>query len=187
MNNIFIFHGTEGYPEENWFPWLKERLEALGHQVFVPQFPSPPIVPVKISEWFEVLKGYEQYINEDTIFVGHSLGGVFTLRILEKLDHPVRAALFIGTPVGVQPITYYDRDVSFSGFSFNWPSIKSRAKNFVAFQSDNDPYVSLGNGEQLAKELGIELSFIPNAGHFNQKAGYIQFDELLKKIEPLLN
>lgn len=187
MNNIFIFHGTEGYPEENWFPWLKEKLEALGHQVFVPQFPSPPIVPAKISEWFEVLKGYEQYINEDTIFVGHSLGGVFTLRILEKLDHPVRAALFVGTPVGVQPITYYDRDVSFSGFSFDWPAIKSKAKSFVAFQSDNDPYVSLGNGQELAKELGIELSFIPNAGHFNQKAGYTQFDELLKKIEPLLN
>ena len=28
VNNVFIFHGTEGYPEENWFPWLKEKLEA---------------------------------------------------------------------------------------------------------------------------------------------------------------
>ncbi len=30
MRNVFIFHGTEGYPEENWFPWLKEKLEAVG-------------------------------------------------------------------------------------------------------------------------------------------------------------
>ena len=79
MSNIFIFHGTEGYPEENWFPWLKEKLEATGHKVFVPQFPSPPIVPAKISEWFDVLKDYEQYINEGAILIGHSLGGVFTL------------------------------------------------------------------------------------------------------------
>jgi len=187
MSNIFIFHGTEGYPEENWFPWLKEKLEAKGHKVFVPQFPSPPVVPAKISEWFNVLKNYEQYIDEGSILVGHSLGGVFTLKILEKLKYSVEAAFFIGTPIGVRPILNYDRDSSFSGFSFDWSIIKSKSKNFVVFQSDNDPYVSLGNGEELAKKLGAEFCFVPNAGHFNKKAGYIKFDELLKKVELLLN
>ena len=187
MSNIFIFHGTEGYPEENWFPWLKEKLESMGHKVFVPQFPSPPVMPAKISEWFDVLKGYEQYINEDTILVGHSLGGVFTLKILEKLEHSVKAVFFIGTPIGVRPILNYDRDSSFSGFNFDWPIIKSKSKNFVVFQSDDDPYVSLGNGKELARELGIELSFIPNAGHFNKKAGYTKFDELLTRIASILN
>ena len=43
MANIFIIHGTEGYPEENWFPWLKKELEQKGHIVFVPQFPTPPV------------------------------------------------------------------------------------------------------------------------------------------------
>ena len=84
MQTIFIFHGTEGYPEENWFPWLKHELEQKGCKVFVPQFPSPPVVPSKISEWFEVLREYEKYINEETVIIGHSLGGVFTLRILER-------------------------------------------------------------------------------------------------------
>ena len=187
VNNIFIFHGTEGYPEENWFPWLKEELEEMGHKVFVPQFPSPPIVPAKISEWFDVLKNYEQYINEDTLLIGHSLGGVFTLRLLEKLNHSVRAAFFIGTPIGARPILNYDRDCGFSGFSFDWPAIKANSKNFVVFQSDNDPYVSLDNGKELSEKLGVGLSFVPNAGHFNKKAGYTKFDELLKKVEPLLN
>ncbi|KKU49733.1 MAG: hypothetical protein UX71_C0007G0018, partial [Parcubacteria group bacterium GW2011_GWA1_47_10] len=27
------------------------------------------------------------------------------------------------------------------------------------------------------------LSFVPNAGHFNTKAGYTQFPELLEKLE----
>ncbi|MDD4332535.1 MAG: alpha/beta hydrolase [Patescibacteria group bacterium] len=187
MNNIFIFHGTEGYPEENWFPWLKKKLETMGHQVFVPQFPSPPVVPAKIDEWYKVLKNYEQYINEDTILIGHSLGGVFTLRILEKLKHSVRAAILVGTPIGFKPILNYNRDSSFSGFSFDWPIIKSKAKNFVIFQSDNDPYVSFDNGKELARELGVELSFVPNAGHFNKKTNYTKFDDLLKKLEPLLN
>lgn len=185
MNNVFIFHGTEGHPQENWFPWLKEKLESKGCRVFVPQFPSPPVVPAKISEWFDVLKNYEQFINEDAILIGHSLGGVFTLRILEQLKHPVRAAILVGTPIGVRPILNYDRDNGFSGFSFNWPTIKAGTKQFIVYQSDNDPYVSLGNGEELARELDVKLSFIPNAGHFNTRAGYTKFEDLLDKIESI--
>jgi len=185
-NNVFIFHGTEGYPEENWFPWMKEQLEAKGCKVIVPQFPSPPEIPAKISEWFEVLKSYEQYIDENTILIGHSLGGVFALRVLEELKHPVRAVFLAGTPIGVKPIANYDRDNSFSGFDFNWPTIQSNSKHFDVFQSDNDPYVSLGNGKQLAKELGVELTFIPNAGHFNKSSGYLTFPDLLEKIRKIL-
>ncbi|MCR4328230.1 MAG: alpha/beta fold hydrolase [Patescibacteria group bacterium] len=184
MRTIFIFHGTEGHPQENWFPWLKEKLEATGKcKVFVPQFPSPPAVPAKIAEWFEVLKGYEQYINEDTILIGHSLGGIFALRILEQQKHPVRAAVFVGT--FINPVGIY-RDDTFGGFSFDWAEIKANAKDCIVYQSDNDPYVSLANGEELAKNLGVELSFIPNAGHFNAKAGYTKFEALLEKLQGII-
>ncbi len=186
MNNVFIFHGTEGYPQENWFPWLKEKLETKGYRIFVPQFPSPPGEPASVNAWFEVLKEYNQHINDDMILIGHSLGGIFTLRILEQLKLPVKAAILVGTPIGVRPIQNYDRDSSFSGFSFDWPTIKASAKQFVVYQSDDDPYVSLGNGEQLAKKLGVDLTFIPNAGHFNTKAGYTKFEALRERIEDIL-
>jgi len=184
--NIFIFHGTEGHPKENWFPWLKEKLESKGHQVFVPQFPSPTEIPAKIKEWFEVLKNYDQNINEESIFIGHSLGGDFTLRVLEKLTHKIKVAAFVGTPIGVGKILNYDRDMAFGGFDFNWEVIKQKADNFIVFQSDTDPYVSLENGQELAKHLGVELSFVPNAGHFNEKAGYTEFPQLLENLEPFL-
>lgn len=185
-SNVFIFHGTEGYPEENWFPWLKVELETRGCKVFVPQFPSPPVVPSKILEWFEVLKNYEQYIDENTILVGHSLGGVFALRLLEQLKHPVRAVFLVGTPIGIKPIANYDRDSSFSGFNFDWATIKNNSKHFTVYQSDDDPYVGLNNGKELAKNLDTELTFIPNAGHFNKKAGYTSFTDLLEKIRKIL-
>jgi len=186
MKNVFIFHGTEGYPEENWFPWLKEKLESKELEVFVPQFPSPPVVPAKISEWFDVLKKYDEHINEESIIVGHSLGGVFTLRILENLKHAVKAVFLTGTPIGIKPLLNYDRDYAFSGFDFNWEEIKKKSDNFFVFHSDNDPYVSLANGKQLSNNLGVELMFIPNAGHFNAKAGYLKFEELWKKLELLI-
>jgi predicted alpha/beta hydrolase family esterase len=184
--NIFIFHGTEGYPEENWFPWMKHELEERGHQVFVPQFPSPPVVPAKISEWFDVLKEYEQYINPEAVLIGHSLGGIFTLRVLEQLHHSISVAAFVGTPIGVHPIANYDRDNAFSGFAFNWENIRGKANNFIVFQSDNDPYVGLENGQRLATHLGVELDFVPKAGHFNKKAGYVTFESLRDRLLPLL-
>lgn len=186
MKNAFIFHGTEGHPGENWFPWLKKELEKLGYQVYVPHFPSPPEIPAKIDEWFDVLKKYEAHINKDTILIGHSLGGFFNLRLLEKLEHPVKAAVFVGTPIGIRPILNYDRDNSFSSFTFDWSKIIKKAKQFLIFHSDDDPYVSLENGKQLSKHLNIELNFVPNAGHFNVNAGYTKFDLLLEKLKPIL-
>ncbi len=183
MKNAFIIHGTEGHPEENWFPWLKKHLEEQGYTVTVPQFPSPPVVAAKISEWFDVLKEHEDKINKDTIIVGHSLGGIFTLRILEKLRTPVRAVFLTGTPIGIRPILNYDRDSAFSGFDFDWAKIKQNSKRFEVFHSDDDPYVDLANGEELARNLGVKLSFIPNAGHFNKKAGYTKFPQLLEKFD----
>jgi len=183
--NIFIFHGTEGHPQENWFPWLKQELEAKGYEVTVPQFPSPPVVPAKISEWFDVLKNYQDKITENTIIIGHSLGGIFTLRVLEKLDHPIKTAFFVGAPIGARPILNYDRDNAFSGFDFDWGTIKQKAKDFVVYQSDDDPYVGLDNGKELAKHLGVELSFIPNAGHFNARAGYTKFEDLRDKLQTI--
>ena len=179
---VFIFHGTEGFPEENWFPWLKQELEKENCTVFVPQFPSPPVVPAKIAEWFDVLEEYKKHINEDTILIGHSLGGIFTLRILEKLSHPVRAAFFIGAPIGVQPIANYERDRRFSGFVFDWATMKKNARHFSVYHSDDDPYVCLKNGKELAAHLGILLSFVPHAGHFNTKSGYTAFEELRNAV-----
>jgi len=180
MKNAIIIHGTEGCPEENWFPWLKKELEQIGYQVSVPQFPSPPIIPAKISEWFDVLKDYE--INQDTVIVAHSLGGIFALRILEKLSVPVKAVYFISAPIGINPIKYYDRDLAFSGLEFDWDKIRKNAKHFVVFHSDDDPYVDLANGKKLAENLDVKLHLVPNSGHFNTSAGYIKFPDLLEEI-----
>ncbi|MBI4453381.1 alpha/beta hydrolase [Candidatus Woesearchaeota archaeon] len=180
MANAFIFHGTSGYPEENWFPWLKERLESLNYRVFVPQFPTPE--NQSLENWFKVFEKYKKYYTLDTILIGHSLGGAFLLRVLEKYNIKIKAAYIIAAPIGVLPIKNYDGDKLFIKHAFDWEKIKSHAGKFFVFHSDNDSYVCLGNGEKLAKHLKTELTFIPNAGHFNAKAGYLKFELLLDKI-----
>lgn len=180
MKPAFIFHGTAGYPSENWFPWLKKELEALGYAVHVPQFPTPE--GQTLENWFSVFGKYEKHWQEGTVAIGHSLGGAFLLRLLEKHPVKIRLAAFVAAPIGMRPIRNYDADRLFVGKGFDFGTIRKRADNFLVFQSDNDPLVSRGNGEKLAEELEVPLSFVHNAGHFNAKAGYTKFELLLEKI-----
>jgi len=175
----FFFHGTAGSPQENWFPWLKVELEKQGVEVIVPQFPTPE--NQTLENWLQVMTPYQDKINADTIFVGHSLGGVFALRLLEKLSAPVRGVYFICTPIGTTPVKNVDNDKLFLG-QFDWKKISANGHNFSVYHSDDDPYVGLENGHELASKLGVNLNFIPKAGHFNQAAGYLEFHQLLADI-----
>ncbi len=147
--NAFIFHGTAGHPQENWFPWIREKLEARGLEVFVPRFPTPE--GQSLEAWLKVLEHLRGKINRDTIIIGHSLGGMFALKLLELLEQSVKLAVFVATPIGVGEIKNYDADKAFAGFDFDWEKIKANSKNFIVYHSDNDPYVSLENGQELAK------------------------------------
>lgn len=182
--NFLIFHGTGGSPRGNWFSWLKKELEKKNYKVFVPQFPTPE--GQSLQSWLNILENYNKYINEKSVIIGHSLGGLFLLRVLERLESLIYAAFFVSAPVGVKPIRYYESDFKFSGFDFDWKKIKSNALNFRVYHSDNDPYVCLGNGEKLAKELNTELIFIPQAGHLNAESGYMTFEKLLADLNKLI-
>ncbi|MBI5227309.1 alpha/beta hydrolase [Candidatus Micrarchaeota archaeon] len=184
MTNIFIIHGTGGHPGENWFPWLKQELENLGCKVIVPQFPTPQNQTPET--WFEVFDKHKKDFNSDTLLVAHSLGGAFALRILERSPIKINAAFFVGTPIGVRPIKNWDGDQPFIGKPFNWTKIKSNCENMHVFHSDDDPFVGIGNGIELAKNLNADFTHLPSAGHFNAKAGYTKFDLLLEKIKSLL-
>jgi predicted alpha/beta hydrolase family esterase len=181
MANAFIFHGTNGYPEENWFPWLKEKLGKLNCTVFVPRFPTPE--NQTLENWFKVFEKYKNNFNSETILIGHSLGGAFLLRVLEKTEFKIKAAIIVSAPVGIKPIKNWEGDQPFIGKPFNLKKIKNSCQKFFVFHSDNDPYVGIGNGKETAKKLGAKLIFVPNAGHFNKAAGYTKFELLLEKIK----
>jgi predicted alpha/beta hydrolase family esterase len=180
FQNAFIFHGTAGSPEGNWFPWLKTKLENQDIVTTVPRFPTPE--GESLDAWLKVLKSQAQQINSASLLIGHSKGGMFLLKVLEQLVEPVDTAVFVSAPIGVKPIRYYEEDKLFSNFEFDWDKIRSKAKHFVVVHSDNDPYVSIENGRQLAKELGIDLTFIPQAGHINSESGFTEFPQILKSL-----
>ena len=54
------------------------------------------------------------------------------------------------------------------------------------YHSDNDPYVPFSFGQEVAENVGIDVHLIKGAGHFNEKASYFRFEQLLKNIKELL-
>ena len=181
MVNLFIIHGITGSSQENWFPWLKGKLELLGVNVIIPDFPNPD--NPKLFEWLDHFKQYHSYFDENSIVVGHSLGTPFLLSLLEK--HRVKAAFFVAGFSSLPNNQFKDKMSNFIK-DFDWKKIKENCEIFYVFHSDNDPYVSIDKAEELKEKLQAELTIVPNAGHFNTAAGYDKFELLLKKIKEKL-
>lgn len=179
IRNIFMIHGVRGNPQENWFPWLKKKIEEEGNRVFIPQFPTPE--GQTLENWLKAFEPYEKYLNENSIVIGHSLGVAFILHILEKKK--VYSAFFVAGFTGKMKNQFDDGVKTFAQRKFDWDAIRKNAKHYIIFHSDNDPYVKLEKAEELATNLGIEVCLVKNAGHFNEVSAYKQFEELFKKIK----
>jgi len=182
MTKFFMIHGAYGNPGENWLPWLKEKLEEMGHTVFAPEFPTPE--DQTLDNWMKAFEYYLHLMDNDTIVVAHSLGPAFILSVLEKVEEPIKAAFFVSPFIGSLKNPDFDRiNKTFVHREFNWDKIKKNCAKFFVFHSDNDPYVPLEKAEEFAKNLGVEVILVKNAGHFNEKAGYTKFEMLFDKIK----
>jgi len=184
--NVIIIHGAFGCPNENWFPFLKREIEALGVNVLVPAFPTPE--GQSLESWLEVFKEYENYLNDKTIFVGHSLGPAFILNLLEKYDKVVAAAYFVAPFTGLINIEDFDKiNYTITDRNFDWDLIKEHCKEFYVYHSDNDPYVPQSKSEFMSKQLGAKkYEIIEGGGHLGASAGFTEFPALFQEIKSKL-
>jgi len=183
--NLFIIHGAYGHPGENWFPWLKSECEAMGHSVYVPGFPTPE--GQSLDNWLKTFSPYQQYVNRDSVFVGHSLGPAFILRLLEGFKDSIHAAFLIAGFISPLGNPEFDKiNSSFINKKFDFSRIRRNCGKFFVYNSDNDPYVPLERGRELANCLKTQLHIIHGAGHFNTAAGYTKFPLLFQQIKEVL-
>ena len=176
MPTVFIFHGLGGNPEENWFPWLKTELEKKGTNVIVPAFPHPqrPL----LDEWFHEFEKHAPLVDASTIFVGHSLGGAFALRLLERTNHPIKATYLVASVSGVVNNDVDPLVTTFNTSPYDWKKIKENGGEMHVIHSNNDPYIALEKAENLARNLCVKVELTKGAGHFNEPSGYVTFPVL---------
>ncbi|MGD9680933.1 MAG: RBBP9/YdeN family alpha/beta hydrolase [Candidatus Obscuribacterales bacterium] len=183
---IIVIHGSYGSPEGNWFPWLKRELESSGHQVLIPRFPTPGDQSLTI--WKAVLADEVERIDSSCILIGHSIGAGFVLNILEDLaSEPVRASCLIAGFLGDLGLPDFDSiNNSFVNRDFDWARIKASAGDLLVMSGDNDPYVPLDRGKELAERLSVSLEIVPGGGHLNAESGFTSFPLLVEKLRPYL-
>jgi uncharacterized protein len=176
-----ILHGIEGYPSENWFPWLAENLQSRGFQVEVPHFPTGE--NRGLGGWRDIFERRFGTLQSFDIVIGHSLGAVFALRLVEQLTKPIKAAFlasaFVG-PINFPP--YAGMISSFFAYEFNWARIREMSRAWHLYHADNDPIVPLASGLAVARNLNVQMRVIPGGGHLNLSAGFVRFDTLLEDV-----
>ncbi len=184
MKNAIILHGTDGYPTENWFDWLRQELEKKSWQVFVPQLPNCDRPNIKIYNKF-LLKEKSYQFNKESILIGHSSGAVAILGLLQVLPESVVVDTCYLIGAFKDNLDWDALDGLFEE-PFDFAKIKNKAKHFVFIHSDNDPYCPLEHAEFLAEKLDGELIIREGQKHFSIGSfgeEYKKFPFLLELIE----
>jgi predicted alpha/beta hydrolase family esterase len=135
--------------------------------------------------WIDYLNENIKDVDEDTFFVGHSLGGISILRYLEGLPEDTRVGGIVlvasfALPVGYSyPDGFCQSDVDFIKIK------KIISDRVVMIHSDNDKYVLNETGRHLHKNLGGKFVIIHRGGHLTSDDGYIEFPEVLEALGSL--
>lgn len=169
---VFIVHGWDGCPEEGWFPWLKNELEDKRIEVFVPQLPDAGTP--RIHKWVSKLTEVVGAADENTYFVGHSMGCQTIARYLETLPEGVKVggAVFVAgffkrlTGLGDDP-SEQETDRHWLGTPIDFARVKSHLPKSIAIFSDDDPWVPLDNQEDFRDKLGSGIIIEHARGHFS--------------------
>ncbi len=173
---VVIVHGWDGFPEEGWFPWLKRELESHNFIVDVPQMPAPD--EPRINNWVPKLKEVVRTPNEDTYFVGHSMGCQTIARYLESLRNNVEVGGAVFVAGFFKRLTNLEDDDVVHDVAKEWLTapidlnkVRQHLKKSVAIFSDNDPYVPIDNQEDFKTKLGCRIIIEHSLGHFSGQTG----------------
>lgn len=184
-NRVIIIHGTECTPNSHWFPWLKSELDGLGLKWICPQFPTPE--EQNLSNWESVFHKYVGDVEDNDVLIGFSTGVALALNILNKSNVSIRATFLVSGFVGDNGVfEKYDKlNETFFAEEFNWLKIQRNGGQIFAYNGDDDPYVPIEKGRELAKLLNVTLSVVKNGGHINTETGYTHFHELLNDFKEI--
>jgi predicted alpha/beta hydrolase family esterase len=169
QKRIFIVHGWAMSSTDGWYPWLAKNLKDIGFSAEVPEMPDTD--NPKIETWVSHIQKIVGQCDEDTFFVGHSIGCQAIMRYFEKLSSEERAegAIFVAPWLTLSNIEGQEERMISSPWintPVDFEKVRNNAKKFICIFSDNDPYVPLKNVELFSKKLGAEVVMEKGKGHF---------------------
>jgi len=118
----------------------------------------------KIDAWVSKLREIAGKVDEDTYFIGNSIGCQTILRYLQELpeESKVGGVLFVAGWVNlilkeIEKEGVMEIAKPWLETPINWAKITKHTKNFIAIFSDDDQYVPLSDSEIFKEKLGAEI------------------------------
>lgn len=180
---VFIVHGYGSDSSYAWLANLKKELEKQGFKVVFPDLPSP--FEPKLEEWLESLHKQIGKIDEDTFFVGYSLGSVTILRYLEG---------FKGQKVGgVLLVGGFDKPLSilsvldpFVKEPLDYKALNAMIKQRIVISAKDDKIVPTHLSQDLAQNLKAEFIQLESGGHFMEEDGFKEFPKAYEVLMQMM-
>jgi len=177
MKNYFIIHGTYGHNKENWFPWLENELLNSGCEVNNFNYPTP--VGQDFENWSQVLDKVKDKINNESVFICHSIGCVFLAKYCITRNIKIGKCIFVSGCNNYYNLEEFDK-LNKSMFTDEINKFVNLCEERICIYSKDDPYIKLEALISFAKSINAKEIVYEKAGHFNEKAGYIKFEDILK-------
>lgn len=182
MKTIYLIHGWSGNPNNAWFPWVKEKLEEKGFLVYSLEMPDRD--HPKIEPWVSKIKETVISPDENTHFIGHSIGCQTIMRYLETSEKPVGKIVLVApffSLIGTEEDTDEEKELAkpWLETEINTDKVKINCKEIVCIFSDNDPVVSLDQKEIFEKRLNAKTIIEHNMGHFSDDDGVLKLQSVV--------
>ncbi len=182
---FILFHGAFGSPGSNWLPELKDKLELSGQEALAPAFPvdtwdrvtelgkNVPSKRQTLENWFTEFDAVYKTLHkgEKLCFVGHSLGPLFILHVVEKYNIQLDSAIFVCPFFTTLHKSWQIDHVNKSFYKTDFDLKKLRKLIPVSYvlYSGDDPYVDSKYSLEFGENLGSSVISMKRAGHMNDE------------------
>ncbi len=180
---VFIIHRWSAGPTDDWRLWLSVELQKLGYEVFVPEMPDTEIP--KIEKWVGHLSQLVGEPDENTFFVGHSIGCQTIMRYLETINKKVGGAVFVAGWFNLDNLEYGDvRDIARPWIEtpIDKQKVKQALLKSTLIISDNDSYGYFEENKKAFQEMGSKIVVLHDAGHITDVDGFTELPVILEEL-----
>lgn len=172
-----VIHGYHATPGDHWFPWLADRLAAVGIPAHVPAMPDPG--DPDPDAWLAATARAVGTPDEGTAVVAHSLGCLTILRYLAALPGRWRLGHLVLVAGFLDPLPALPNLDGYIASGCDVRAIPAHVTRLTVFRSDADECVPTAHTDRLAALLGVTARTIPGAGHFLADDGVTELPEVL--------
>lgn len=189
QKRVIIVHRWAGSPDSDWYQWLRAELEKIDVQVEVPNLHVTE--DPEIEAWVGKLAQVAGEVDENTFFVGHSIGVQTILRFLERLPagKKVGGVVTVAGWFSLQNLEEEDVLVAkpWLETQIDFSKVKQHCSKFTSIFSDTDPLVPAENTQWFAERLGAMVITEHNKGHFTADDGVTELPVVLEALQQMMN